>query len=122
MIVIAETQKGSHKAENEDRVVVNKTVISSGILQTDFMGGFLAVADGVGGNNAGAIASQFVAKELASLKEPSEAALIAINEALLEESFKNKELAGMATTLSAWTFCSHRSKPQKETTSCKKDR
>ena len=104
MFVIAETQKGLHKAENEDRIVVNETVISSGVIQTDFVGGILAVADGVGGNNAGAVASHFVAKELASLKEPSKAALTAINEALLEESTKNQGLAGMATTLSAVYF------------------
>lgn len=101
MNVIAVTQKGPQKIENEDRVVVNKTILSSGVLQTDFTGGTLAVADGVGGNNAGAVASHFVAMKLTSLAEPSEAALTAINQALLEESGKDQGLAGMATTLSA---------------------
>ena len=101
MNVIAVTQKGPQKIENEDRVVVNKTILSSGVLQTDFTGGILAVADGVGGNNAGAVASHFVAMKLTSLAEPSEAALTAINQALLEESSKDQGLAGMATTLSA---------------------
>lgn len=104
MKIIAVTQKGPQKAENEDRVVVNKTVLSSGVLQTDFTGGTLAVADGVGGNNAGAVASHFVAMKLTSLGEPSEAALTAINQALLEESGKDQGLAGMATTLSAVHF------------------
>lgn len=101
MNIIAVTQKGPQKIENEDRVVVNKTILSSGVLQTDFTGGILAVADGVGGNNAGAVASHFVAMKLTSLTEPSEAALTAINQALLEESSKDQGLAGMATTLSA---------------------
>lgn len=101
MNIIAVTQKGPQKIENEDRVVVNKTILSSGVLQTDFTGGILAVADGVGGNNAGAVASHFVAMKLTSLAEPSEAALTAINQALLEESSKDQGLAGMATTLSA---------------------
>ena len=85
MNIIAVTQKGPQKIENEDRVVVNKTILSSGVLQTDFTGGILAVADGVGGNNAGAVASHFVAMKLTYLAEPSEAALTAINQALLEE-------------------------------------
>ena len=101
MNIIAVTQKGPQKIENEDRVVVNKTILSSGVLQTDFTGGILAVADGVGGNNAGAVASHFVAMKLTSLAEPSEAALTAINQALLEESGNDQGLAGMATTLSA---------------------
>ena len=101
MNIIAVTQKGPQKIENEDRVVVNKTILSSGVLQTDFTEGILAVADGVGGNNAGAVASHFVAMKLTSLSEPSEAALTAINQALLEESSKDQGLAGMATTLSA---------------------
>lgn len=101
MKVIAVTQHGPNKAENEDRIIVGKTILSSGILQTELKSGILAVADGVGGNNAGAVASHFVACSLSRLGDLSAEAINAINEALLDEAKTDANLSGMATTLSA---------------------
>jgi len=101
MKVIAMTQKGPNKIENEDRIVVNGTVLSSGCLQTEIESGIIAVADGVGGNNAGAVASHYVACQLSRTRKLSSEFLSATNQALLEESQKDSALSGMATTLSA---------------------
>ncbi|MCD7763133.1 MAG: hypothetical protein LUI14_08015 [Lachnospiraceae bacterium] len=66
--IVAVTQKGTNKQENEDRIVAGKSVIADGIFQTDISNGIIAIADGVGGNNAGAVASHFVASRLSSLE------------------------------------------------------
>ena len=64
MNIIAITQKGPNKAENEDRIILGKNIIAEGTFQTQLANGIIAVADGVGGNNAGAVASHYVAKQL----------------------------------------------------------
>ena len=71
MNIIAVTQKGPSKTENEDRIVVGKNIIANGILQTELSEGVIAIADGVGGNNAGAVASHFVAEKLTALDSVS---------------------------------------------------
>ena len=101
MIVIAVTQHGPNKVENEDRIIVGKTILSSGILQAELTSGILAVADGVGGNNAGAVASHFVACALSKNGDVSVEVISEINRALLAEAAADSELSGMATTLSA---------------------
>lgn len=101
MKVIAITQQGPNKAENEDRVIVGKTILSSGILQAELASGILAVADGVGGNNAGAVASHFVACSLSKIGQLTTEAICMINDALLAEATSDPALSGMATTLSA---------------------
>jgi len=100
MKVCALTQRGSHKEENEDRIVVGKEVVSNGGFCGKFKEGVFAVADGVGGRNAGAVASGFVAKELSKVDCVDEDTLLSINEALLAESFRSRSREGMATTLS----------------------
>ena len=67
MKIIAITQKGPSKTENEDRIIVGKNIIAEGIFQTQLPNGIVAVADGVGGNNAGAVASHYIAKKLSFL-------------------------------------------------------
>ena len=101
MKVIAVTQQGLNKAENEDRIIVGKTILACGIFQAELPTGVVAVADGVGGNNAGAVASQFVACSLSRIGEVTAEAISAINDALLAEAAVNSALSGMATTLSA---------------------
>lgn len=100
MKIIAITQKGINKSENEDRIVVGKSIVAEGTLLTEIDSGVLAVADGVGGNNAGSVASHFVANKLCALKEISAESLAAINEELLQLSYENTKYNGMATTLS----------------------
>ena len=45
MNIIAITQKGPNKAENEDRIIVGKNIIAEGILQSQLTNGIIAVAE-----------------------------------------------------------------------------
>lgn len=100
MKVIAITQKGPFKKENEDRIIVGKSIISSGTFITDFSNGVIAIADGVGGNNAGAVASHFVAGKITATEDLTIQKLSDINRELLNISFEKNEYKGMATTFS----------------------
>jgi len=100
MNLIAVTKKGLNKVENEDRVIVGKSIIADGIFQTQLSEGIIAIADGVGGGNAGAVASHFVAKELTTLNAVSVEEFKKINEALLSCASSCIEYENMATTLS----------------------
>lgn len=99
MKVIALTQKGISKQENEDCVVIGRNVVTGGTLFSEIEDGVLAVADGVGGNIAGAVASRFVADRICHLNEVNENILHRINNELLELSSEQSEYKGMATTL-----------------------
>ena len=101
MKIYAATKKGSEHAENEDRIIVGKTILSGGIFECDIESGTVAIADGVGGQNAGSVASHFVANEIAGLKEISVDSLKSINNSLIEKSNSDSSLNKMATTLSA---------------------
>lgn len=103
MKIYAATQKGVQKAQNEDRVVLNQNILSVGIYECECTEGFVAVADGVGGNNAGAVASQFVAEELGKCDHTIKN-LTEINRKLIERSRTDEALAGMATTLALMDF------------------
>ena len=100
MNIIAITQKGPNKVENEDRIILGKNIIAEGTFQTQLANGIIAVADGVGGNNAGAVASHFVAKQLSTLNTVSVKELTRINEELLSLSIECSSCENMATTLS----------------------
>jgi serine/threonine protein phosphatase PrpC len=110
MNVIAVTQKGLNKTENEDRIIVGKTIVADGTLFSEIDNGIIAVADGVGGYNAGAIASHFVANKLCHLREISVELLRAINDELISISESTEGQEGMATTLSG--ICCVEGKPQ----------
>lgn len=105
MKVLAVTQKGVNKIENEDRIVVGKSIVANGILSSEIDDGVIAVADGVGGNNAGSVASHFVANNICNLKEISVEHLGAINDKLISISENNEIQQGMATTLSGVCIC-----------------
>lgn len=100
MKIIAITQKGLNKSENEDRVVVGKSIIACGTFLAEVEDGIIAVADGVGGHNAGAVASHFVANNIGGLKEVSFEQMEQLNDDLVEVSKVHAEYKGMATTLS----------------------
>lgn len=104
MNIIAITQKSPCKAENGDRIIIGKNIIAEGVFQTKLANGIVAVADGVGGNNAGAVASHYVAKQLSTLNTVSENELMRINEELLSLSLESSAYENMATTLSGISF------------------
>lgn len=103
MKLYAATRKGIHKAQNEDRIVLNQTIVSDGIYQCECAEDFVAITDGVGGNKAGAVASQFVADELRKC-EHSLDDLAEINRKLIALSQRGESLSGMATTLALVDF------------------
>lgn len=100
MKIIAISRKGINKIENEDRVVVGKTILAGGTLSSEFERGILAIADGVGGNNAGSVASHFIANKICKLTNITAESLQKINAELLALSMEKAEYNGMATTLS----------------------
>ena len=104
MKIIAVSQKGMNKIENEDRIVVGKSILAGGALTSYMECGLVAIADGVGGNNAGSVASHFIANKICALTEITEETLRRINAELLALSMEKPEYNGMATTLSGMLF------------------
>lgn len=100
MRIIAITQKAPNKHENEDRIIVGKSIVAEGNFVTEITDGCIAIADGVGGHNAGYVASHFVANNLAMSKNITVELLEHINAELLELAKSKDEYRGMATTLS----------------------
>lgn len=100
MKVIAVTRRGINKKENEDRVIVGKSIIANGTFLAEIDNGVIAIADGVGGHNAGAVASHFVASKICNLTGVSDERLKEINNELISVSEGIDERKGMATTLS----------------------
>ena len=105
MKIYAATKKGNEKAENEDRMVIGKSVLSSGVFQTEEDCRVIAVADGVGGNNAGAVASHFAASKVCQMETATQDFFSEINKELLSQSETIAEWNGMATTRAG--FCIH---------------
>lgn len=103
MKIYAATQKGVQKTQNEDRIALNHEVMAAGTHEYECTEGFVAIADGVGGNKAGAVASQFVANELSKCSHSIES-LMEINRKLITLSQTDEALAGMATTLALVDF------------------
>lgn len=98
--IYAMTEKGDHN-ENEDRILINDTILSVGTFETECGGKLkICIADGVGGKNAGVAASSFVCKSLKSIVPSGKNDLIEINSQLLTKSTENANYSGMATTLS----------------------
>ena len=104
MRIYTATQKGPDKAENEDRVLVGNTILSNGEFCTEISAGTIAIADGVGGNKAGAVAAQMVCEALIAMGNPTLKTLTELNLALLERSRSDTSLKGMATTLTGICF------------------
>lgn len=100
MKIIAMTRKGMNKKENEDRIVVGRSVFAEGVMSGSLENGVLAIADGVGGNNAGSAASHFVASKVSMLQDITEGTLREVNSGLLALSAENSMYNGMASTLS----------------------
>ena len=102
MKIYAMTKKGVCKNENEDRIIVNNSVISEGYYEFDVNGAVIAIADGVGGSNAGVAASNFLAVHLAKCNhEDIDINMFKdINSELITKSISEVSLNNMATTLS----------------------
>jgi len=100
MKIYASTKLGAAKTENEDRVIINDTIICNGDYELETDKATVAIADGVGGNNAGAIASDFIAVKLSKTYSINKNVFVLMNTELIQKSKVDNELHGMATTLS----------------------
>ena len=83
MKITAYTEKGSYHGTNEDGLLLDRTVFTSGTHRLDGAPALLAVADGLGGCPYGDVATAFVLSSLAEAQDVTPASLTAINEALL---------------------------------------
>lgn len=99
MKIIFNTIAGVGKEESDDRVLVGKKVYKETYQECELNRGFVAVADGVGGNSWAAAAAAFVCEQCASLDQPTSEDFQKIN-ALLVEKNQDKR----ATTFSGLFF------------------
>lgn len=109
MKVYCRMETGVGKAQIEDRILVGESILAGGVYSTEISGDrpfVFAVADGVGGNNAGNVAAHIAVEgliDLFSINIPSEKVLMAkvsqINAKIVEKSCLNPAYSKMATTL-----------------------
>lgn len=115
MLVYAATQTGLGKAQNEDGILLGDVFVTEPVKIEIPPQGFMAVADGVGGQAGGGMASEFILKELRHHRfwggglspENLRIMLTNANAELIATSAKIPRLAGMATTLTA-VYLDHR--------------
>lgn len=100
MKVYWHTIKGTGKHENEDRVLIGPSVKKEGSGESELTRGFVAVADGVGGNKGGAEAADFVCQVLAQEENPDRKDFEHVNHLLVEKGAVNPVYRSMATTFS----------------------
>lgn len=99
------SQRGIGKFESEDRITIGRSVIAEGSFISEIDNGIVAIADGVGGNNAGAVASHFVSFRLSAENDITKELLKNINDELLAKSKASSQLYNMATTFSGIKLC-----------------
>lgn len=108
-MVFFQTIAGHGKQISEDTILIGSSVYSNTSGSADIpYGGLICIADGVGGNNAGEIASSFVLNALSGYEWKDDDTTIEkvldINRNLISYSEKESRLNGMATTLSGVCF------------------
>ncbi len=108
--VSAFTHRGCVRGHNEDAIAINDQILSGNLpapleFRFDDHGCVLMVADGLGGHNAGAIASRFIVEELVKLINGTSTtsdcakAIAEANQNLDDLTRQQPELAGMGSTL-----------------------
>lgn len=103
-LVTATTSTGNYRKHNEDAVLIGENVLLDGNKQITIFPPFLcAVCDGVGGENAGEIASRMTAELLSTCeyKNPSElkSRIFDIHDKLVYAGETKSEIFNMQTTL-----------------------
>jgi PPM family protein phosphatase len=115
------SHRGHVRSTNEDHLLIGKDVFNEGERDFSFTGGqtaiLLAVADGLGGHNAGEVASRIVLEDLSAhlgvIKNELPVAYFEnylntwireINHVLKDEGHRQQNLRGMGTTLAGVFF------------------
>lgn len=106
MKVYLSTKKGTGRPASDDRVLVGHGTYEDAEAEVSIDCGAVAIADGVGGNNAGGAAADIVCKGIADTDEISEAVFAGINQMVLSDGRSNACHRDMATTLSGVFFSS----------------
>lgn len=115
MLVYAATQPGIGKNQNEDGILLGDVFVREPLKIEVPPQGFMAVADGVGGLAGGAMASEYILKELRPYRfwgtglsaDSIREMLVNANNDLIKTSAKIPHLAAMGTTLTA-VYLDHR--------------
>lgn len=103
-MIYLSTQKGIHKGESEDAVLVGTELFyetTATLPMPDT--GFVCVADGVGGNKGGRTASHHILEFLSKSSHTNDhikELILQANDSLKKKASETPELASMATTLS----------------------
>ena len=104
--VFALTDAGRVRGHNEDCFLINGFISASGEKHEALQGNFIiAVADGMGGENAGEIASRLALQGLGHLELPTtgdelEARIRKIHHSIVNYGSQHNEAKGLGTTLS----------------------
>jgi protein phosphatase len=103
---------GLNKTRNDDRILVNNEIYNDGLIQFENLNSVTGfVADGIGGNQAGDFASEYVLKNILlninnkfdiQEKKYWGQSLIEINSNLLSSTIYKPNLKGAGTTLSGF--------------------
>ena len=104
MKVYISSAAGKNKTDSEDRTLAGQQVYLEGNHAIEIESGYVALADGVGGNNAGAVAAFNICKGTAALSEPTVEGFQALNNPLIQKSIDHEGFRKMATTLSGIYF------------------
>lgn len=104
MKVYLNTVGGSHSRFSEDRVLVGQEIFLDDSAARSFARGNVVIADGVGGNRAGAVAAFKVCKMISELDAPTEEDFIRINNIIIEQGLADENRRNMATTLTGICF------------------
>lgn len=117
MRIFGLTRHGPGKEQNEDRLLIGRSLLAEGYYEGELPPDCLpfAIADGVGGRRAGAAASQFVTAALQGMAgrpyaegEALAETLRGVNRRLLERASRDEALEGMAATLTGIWPCGGR--------------
>ena len=109
MKIYCRMETGIGKKNIEDRVVVDNSIIAGGVYSADIpkkQPFVVAVADGVGGNNAGNVAAHVAAEGVVTLSMPTDCPeqvlstkIEQLNAKIVAQSQYDPQLQRMATTL-----------------------
>lgn len=104
MKVMAITQKGAGKIQSDDRILIHSVILNNELRYfEDISPRIIAIADGVGGNDGGNLAAEFVCRQIQTMSAELDS-LRTLNTELLSYSALQQGYFQMATTFSGICF------------------